>query len=153
MLSEKSLYDLRMENALSQEEVAASLGITRQTVSRWEHGVSRPSSENLIALSRLYGVSVETLMDGGAKTPPQEEHLEEDPPAVGPSGSRKVIRLAVWTVCVCILCAAICIPIVWAIAKNQTEEVDKDVDVVQFEDMNKDPAFIPSDKHFELGPW
>ena len=46
------LYRLRRERGLSQEELAAQLGVSRQAVQKWESGVSQPSLEKLTALAR-----------------------------------------------------------------------------------------------------
>ena len=49
---------------LPQEFVAEALGVSRQAVSKWENGASDPSTANLIALAKLYGVSPEELLEG-----------------------------------------------------------------------------------------
>lgn len=62
----KSLGELLKENRLrckmTQEFVAESLGVSRQAVSKWESGSSDPSTSNLLALAKLYGVSAEELL-------------------------------------------------------------------------------------------
>ena len=52
----------RTERSMTQEFVAESLGVSRQAVSKWEKGVSDPSTSNLLALAKLYGVSAEELL-------------------------------------------------------------------------------------------
>jgi DNA-binding XRE family transcriptional regulator len=52
----------RTECKMTQEFVAESLGVSRQAVSKWESGASDPSTSNLCALAKLYGVSVEELL-------------------------------------------------------------------------------------------
>jgi len=47
---------------MTQEFVAEKLGVSRQAVSKWESGKSDPSTANLIALAKLYGISVEELI-------------------------------------------------------------------------------------------
>ncbi len=47
---------------MTQEFVAERLGVSRQAVSKWENGTSDPSTANLLALAKLYGVSVEELL-------------------------------------------------------------------------------------------
>ena len=42
--------------------VAETIGVSRQAVSKWENGTSDPSTSNLFALAKLYGVSVEELL-------------------------------------------------------------------------------------------
>ena len=53
---------LRQQAGLSQSEVAERLFVTRQAVSRWERGETLPEVETLQALSRLFGVSINTLL-------------------------------------------------------------------------------------------
>ena len=62
ILSEK-IKTLRMANSLSQESIAMLLGVSRQSVSKWEKGLSKPSTENLMRLSEIFSVSIEDLMD------------------------------------------------------------------------------------------
>ena len=52
----------RTERSMNQEFVAESLGVSRQAVSKLEKGVSDPSTSNLLALAKLYGVSAEELL-------------------------------------------------------------------------------------------
>ena len=49
---------------MTQEFVAESLGVSRQAVSKWESGASDPSTSNLIALAKLFGISPEELLRG-----------------------------------------------------------------------------------------
>jgi len=46
---------------MTQEFVAETIGVSRQAVSKWESGTSDPSTSNLFALAKLYGISVENL--------------------------------------------------------------------------------------------
>ena len=59
----ETLKEHRTGCKMTQEFVAESLGVSRQAVSKWESGVSDPSTSNLIALAKLYKVSVEELLD------------------------------------------------------------------------------------------
>ena len=47
---------------MTQEFVAEAIGVSRQAVSKWESGASDPSTSNLLALAKLYGVSAEDLL-------------------------------------------------------------------------------------------
>lgn len=47
---------------MTQEFVAESLGVSRQAVSKWESGASDPSTSNLLALAKLFGISAEELL-------------------------------------------------------------------------------------------
>ena len=52
----------RTDRGFTQEYVAESLGVSRQAVSKWENGTSDPSTANLMALAKLYGLSVDELL-------------------------------------------------------------------------------------------
>lgn len=52
----------RIRCKMTQEYVAESLGVSRQAVSKWENGTSDPSTSNLFALAKLFGVTVEELL-------------------------------------------------------------------------------------------
>ena len=56
------LLALRREHGYSQEELAYKLGVSRQAVSKWERAESSPDTDNLLALARLYGVSLDALL-------------------------------------------------------------------------------------------
>ncbi|SFO18281.1 helix-turn-helix domain-containing protein [Proteiniclasticum ruminis] len=58
----ENLYLLRKENKLTQEEIAAALNVTRQTISNWETDNVKPTIDKVIALSEVYGVSLDTLI-------------------------------------------------------------------------------------------
>lgn len=59
--SEK-LMQLRKEKGMSQEDLAEQLDVTRQTVSKWELGISTPEMEKLVQMSKYFGVSVDELV-------------------------------------------------------------------------------------------
>ncbi len=56
------LREKRTACNMTQEFVAESLGVSRQAVSKWENGTSDPSTSNLLALAKLFGVSPEELL-------------------------------------------------------------------------------------------
>ena len=56
------LRELRVKNGLSQDELAEKVFVTRQAVSRWETGETVPNTETLKLLSRLFNVSINTLL-------------------------------------------------------------------------------------------
>ena len=57
----KALKGHRERCRMTQEFVAESIGVSRQAVSKWETGAADPSTANLLALAKLYGVSPEEL--------------------------------------------------------------------------------------------
>lgn len=56
------LMSLRRQRGWSQEELGSQIGVTRQTVSKWEMGQSTPELEKLVELSRLFGMSIDRLV-------------------------------------------------------------------------------------------
>ena len=58
----EALKEHRLRCQMTQEFVAERLGVSRQAVSKWENGTSDPSTSNLLALAKLYGVSAEELL-------------------------------------------------------------------------------------------
>ena len=62
----KKLKHLRKQKGLSQLELAEKLQVSRQAVSGWEAGSSRPSTENLKSLGALYDVPLEYLLNDDA---------------------------------------------------------------------------------------
>ena len=62
MILADKILELRKQNGWSQEELADKLGVSRQSVSKWEGAQSIPDMERIIALSRLFGVSTDLLV-------------------------------------------------------------------------------------------
>lgn len=62
MLNE-NIKAIRKSKGLSQEELAVKLNVVRQTISKWERGLSVPDADMLIALSEMFEVSVSTLLN------------------------------------------------------------------------------------------
>ena len=69
----ETLKALRKQKGYSQEEAAARLNVVRQTVSKWEKGLSVPDADALVRLAELYEVTVGALL--GA--PPDDEKTPE----------------------------------------------------------------------------
>ena len=84
-LNEK-LISLRKKNKLTQIQVAEALTVSRQAISNWETGAVLPSTDNLIALSRLYQVPADHLLNDDSDlipVPVEEKEVdkkEETPP-------------------------------------------------------------------------
>ncbi len=62
METKEIILELRMKNKLSQNELAEKVCVTRQAVSRWETGETIPNTETLKLLSKLFDVSINTLL-------------------------------------------------------------------------------------------
>lgn len=77
-LSEKLSF-LRKEKGLSQENLADEMNVSRQAVSKWESGNVMPSLDNLIYLSKLYGVTIDSLIDDSQDLPSESAPPEPVP--------------------------------------------------------------------------
>jgi transcriptional regulator with XRE-family HTH domain len=62
MKFQEKIGRIRKEKGLSQEEMAEKLGVSRQAVAKWEAGLSYPDVDNLIALSALFQVSIDSML-------------------------------------------------------------------------------------------
>lgn len=58
------LYSLRKEKGMTQAELAEELGVTNKAVSKWETDEAMPETSLLLPLSRIFGVTVDELLDG-----------------------------------------------------------------------------------------
>ena len=58
----KKLQTLRKEKGLSQEKLAEMVGVSRQAISKWELGQSYPEMDNLITLSNIFDVNIDSLV-------------------------------------------------------------------------------------------
>ena len=101
-LSQK-LKELRKKQGLTQLELAERLFVSRQAISGWEAGTSRPSTENLQSLSRLFNIPLETLLDDTAEAEPAaapeklpaEEQAKEEGKGQGKARRYKAIVMVI----------------------------------------------------------
>ena len=56
------IQNLRKENGLSQEAFAEKLGVSRQSVSKWESGAAMPDIDKIVSISETFGVSTDYLL-------------------------------------------------------------------------------------------
>lgn len=61
-ISEKIMH-LRKNNAMSQDDLAEKLDVSRQAISRWENGTALPDAGNILALSKLFHVTTDYLLN------------------------------------------------------------------------------------------
>lgn len=69
------LLKYRKKHHLSQEELAAKIGVSRQAVSKWERAEASPDTDNLILLAQIYGVTLDELLTG--KDEDEEKSADE----------------------------------------------------------------------------
>ena len=78
MTTGQKIQALRKGRGLTQEQLAARPGVSRQAVSRWELDETLPDTQNLLPLKEALGVSIDTLLDS-------TRGLEEPAPQAGPA--------------------------------------------------------------------
>lgn len=72
------LFQYRKKHNLSQEELASKIGVSRQAVSKWERAEASPDTDNLILLAKLYGVTLDELLQGKEEPQVQPEKDNEN---------------------------------------------------------------------------
>lgn len=76
----QNIHHLRTITAMTQEELAEKVGVARQTVAKWESGDAIPDLDNAAALAKLFGVSLDDLVNHdeeslGFPIPPRGKHI------------------------------------------------------------------------------
>jgi len=147
VLSEK-LAALRKEHGYSQLYVAERLNVSRQAISRWEVGSSVPSTENLLELSRLYGVSLDELVghDAAEKAPTAPEHQTAAPEPTFQPQDTDVFVISKKRLC--LVCAIVCLFFLCLLAialwnAQHAQKNDDGYDTIRYEDMSN--GGIPSE--------
>lgn len=79
MALSETIYRLRTEHGLSQGDLASELDVSRQSISKWETGSSVPELDKLVAMSRLFGVSLDELVLGEAQSDGAESVKAPEP--------------------------------------------------------------------------
>ena len=94
------LYNLRKQKGLSQEELANRLNVSRQTISKWEVGDATPDMEKLIAISDMFGISLDELVmdkvpDQMGETLSKSETVSQLKENVFTDGNKKMLKKGV----------------------------------------------------------
>lgn len=77
MILADKIIELRKKQGWSQEDLAQHLGISRQSVSKWESAASIPDLDKILKLSQLFGVSTDYLLKDSMEAPQPQEELPE----------------------------------------------------------------------------
>ena len=114
----KNLIELRKLNSHTQDYLASKVFVTRQAVSKWERGKSLPDADVLIALSKLYGVSIDELLltDVTAETLSAKKETNEQKPTdekdfehLKKQHRKKLaVSMTVWALCLFAVYALVC---------------------------------------------
>ena len=141
------LIELRNKKGLSQIAAAEALDVSRQAISRWETGASAPSTENLIELSRLYGVPIDELVNGGVSC--RAESGAEAATAAAPHRASPRRRLAA-ALALALLAAVIG---AYMLGRGERDEIITGIhdEIVDANDM--DEREIPNFEDIGVVPW
>lgn len=114
MTTGEKIAALRKEQGMSQEALGEKLGLSRQAVSKWEADQAVPTMDNLMELSKLFGVPVDTLLRPDAELMPKAEDSDESWPGAENQpvriGNRKwkiAAIAAAGLLCVSVVCSAV----------------------------------------------
>lgn len=84
MILADKIIELRKKQGMSQEELAEKLGVSRQSVSKWEGAQSTPDLNRILQLSEIFGVSTDTLLKDteelSTEAAPAQDTVETEPP-------------------------------------------------------------------------
>lgn len=86
----RRIQEARKARGLSQESLGERLGVSRQAVSKWEADAAVPELENLIAMSRIFGVTIGALL--GVEPEAAEDRSEKDAPEAPGEGVEGTAR-------------------------------------------------------------
>ncbi len=120
MLNE-NIKAIRKSKGLSQEELALKLNVVRQTISKWEQGLSVPDADMLISISEVFEIPVSTLLGENI-----EKEREDDLKVISEKlevinlqlAQRKITKQKVFNWCFILICAVIAIAFVLLILLN-----------------------------------
>mgnify|MGYP000320294383 CR=1 FL=1 len=135
MTLDKKLARLRKKAGLSQAEVSEELDVSRQAVTKWETGLSRPSTENLQSLSKLYNVPMEYLLDESENElpapAPAAPAAESGPEPEAQKKGKRWIRRLVLVIGTIVLTLLVCVLFLYG---SRQKENDLDLHSIQGED-------------------
>lgn len=143
---EDKIYKLRKRRGLSQEELAEAVGVSRQTISKWEMGRAVPDTTNIIELSRFFEVELgyfilnedECIAEacGGCDMEVANLEAAECDPDEKPSVGRRRGPIVIVLVCLGILaCVFIFITICLGIMAFSPSD-ERDVETIYFSELN-----------------
>ena len=135
----EKLTQARKASGLTQADIAARLSVSRQAVSRWESGQSKPSTEKLLALGALYGVSIDQLLNTGNVEAPAVETVSALPEVESLEAvilekrhTRVWLKYAAAALCGALLMLALLLIL------KKPDSSEKSVDVKRFTDLEVD---------------
>ena len=134
----EKIYNLRKKEGLSQEALAEKLGVSRQSVSKWETGEATPEVGKLLAISKLFGVTTDYLLNDEAEESTESEvpsssfevtSVNEAPTKKSKNSARKLLIALL----ICILLCIFVLPLVMAILGYSIFSINTKADTIYAE--------------------
>ena len=94
MTTGQKIYECRKRAGLTQEELAEQLNVSRQAVSKWEADAAFPETEKILALCRLFSLSADELLFGGASPASVAADAQTSPCKRNPKAAGKILHIA-----------------------------------------------------------
>ena len=136
----ENLAQLRDEKGLTQADVANTLHVSRQAVSRWETGGAMPSTKNLKRLSELYGVSLDYLLDGEQPAEPPEADPEPVKEEAGAGGKRRGNGWKILAICSLAALGLTLAVLVYTVTREKPDENRWVISEMEGEDVSEVPT-------------
>ena len=137
------IRNTRIEQNISQESLAELVEVSRQTISKWENGAAYPSGENLTALSKIFHIPIDALVNDGWTPPEPEIQFVEVPvevPLPRPRHSRRWALLAA-----VVLAAGILVGALFFRERHDTfvPQSQTNKEVIDFSNLEESTSLLP----------
>ena len=136
------IYELRKKEALSQEALAEKLGVSRQSVSKWETGEATPEASKLLAFSKIFGVTTDYLLNDEMGKEKEPEAPDFGMPSsnfevmsINETLPKKKSRSTRTLVIILLICIVLCmlLPLIMAILGYSIFQMSPDVETIYAE--------------------
>ena len=145
----KQIYELRKKANLSQEQLAEKVGVSRQTISKWELGETAPDIKQAQVLSQVFGVSLDELTGNDTKEVIYEKVSNTEKLA---GLIIKIIKIWGIIILACLIIAVIGIILFGYVREEGSVEFENNVEKVTFTEVVGEETYIitiSSDGYFE----
>lgn len=100
----EKLLELRKQKGLSQEELSYKLNVARQTISKWESGITTPDFDNLIKLSKIFEISIDEFVGNDfVKTDENKKEEKENKIENATKNEKNKVLKIIYSIWICIL--------------------------------------------------
>ena len=136
---DKQIYELRKKANLSQEQLAEKVGVSRQTISKWELGETAPDIKQAQVLSQVFGVSLDELTGNDTKEVIYEKVSNTEKLA---GLIIKVIKIWGIIILACLIVAVVGIVLFGFVREEGSVEFENNVEKVTFTEVVGEETYI-----------